>query len=64
MLRIELRPGEAITIGDAVVTLEDKSGKIARLAVQADKSIPVRRVQEQGPSVAQMVAEHGIARKA
>jgi hypothetical protein len=63
MLRIDLRPGEAITIGDTVVTLEDKSGKIARLSVQADRSIPVRRVPEQG-QVARMVAEHGIARKA
>lgn len=63
MLRIDLKPGESIAIGDAVVTLEDKSGKIARLSVQADKSIPVRRVQEQG-SVARMVAEHGITRKA
>jgi sRNA-binding carbon storage regulator CsrA len=63
MLRIDLRPGEAIVIGDAVVTLEDKSGKIARLSVQADKSIPVRRVQEQG-TIAKMVAEQGITRKA
>lgn len=64
MLRIDLKPGEAITIGDAVITLEAKSGQLARLSVQADKSIPVRKVQEHGPSVAKMVAEHGIARKA
>jgi hypothetical protein len=64
VLNIELKPGEAITIGDVVVTLQDKSGKLARLSVDADKSIPVRRVQEQGPSVAKMVAEHGITRKA
>ncbi len=64
VLNIDLKPGEAITIGDVVVTLQDKSGKLARLSVQADKSIPVRRVSEQGPSVAKMVAEHGITRKA
>lgn len=63
MLKIDLRPGEAITIGDAIITLEAKSGQVARLAVQADKSIPVQRVQQQ-PGVAQLVAQQGIARKA
>lgn len=63
MLNIELRPGEAIAIGDAVVRLESKTGQIARLSVQADKSIPVRRVNEQS-SIAKMVAEQGIAPKA
>lgn len=62
MLRIELKPGEAISIGNAVVTLESKSGQVARLAIQADKSIPVQRVQQQG-SVAQMVAEQGITKR-
>lgn len=64
MLRIDLKPGEKIVIGDAVITLESKSGQLARLSVQADKSIPVRKVQEQGPSVAKMVAENGITRTA
>lgn len=63
MLNIDLKPGEAIAIGDAVVRLEAKTGQVARLSVQADKSIPVRRVHEQG-SVAKMVAEQGITRKA
>lgn len=62
MLKIDLRPGEAISIGDAIVTLESKSGQVARLAVQADKSIPVQRVR-QHQSVAQLVAEQGIRRK-
>lgn len=62
MLKIELKPGEAISIGNAIVTLESKSGQVARLSVQADKSIPVHRVSEQG-SIAKMVAEHGITRK-
>lgn len=44
MLKIELRPGEAIRIGDAVVTLESKSGQAARISVQADRSVPVRRI--------------------
>jgi len=62
-LKIDLKPGEAITIGNATVRLESKSGQVARLVVEADKSIPVQRVQQQG-GVAQMVAEQGITRHA
>lgn len=62
MLKIDLKPGEAITIGNATVRLEAKSGQVARLVVEADKSVPVQRVQQQG-GIAQ-VAEQGIARKA
>lgn len=62
MLKIDMRPGESITVGSAVITLESKSGQVARLSVMADKSIPVHRVVEQG-SVAKMVAEQGITRK-
>lgn len=61
-LILELRPGEAITVGNATITLESKSGQVARLSVQADKSIPVHRVQQQS-SVAKMVAEQGIPAK-
>jgi hypothetical protein len=64
LLKIDLKPGQAISIGEAIITLEAKSGQLARLSVQADKSIPVRKLQEQGPSVAKMVAEHGITQKA
>lgn len=60
MLKIDLRPGEAITIGDAIVTLESKSGQVARLAVEADKSIPVRRLETAAP---QHIAAQGIPRK-
>ena len=63
MLKIDLRPGESLSIGDAIVTLESKSGQVARLAVQADKSIPVQRVQA-GHSVAQVAASQGIQRPA
>lgn len=63
MLKIDLKPNESIQIGDATVTLEAKSGQVARLAVQAPKSVPVQRVQ-QTSSVAQLVAQQGIARKA
>jgi sRNA-binding carbon storage regulator CsrA len=59
LLKIDLRPGESIRIGDvAVVTLERKDGKIARLSIQADKSIPVSRTTSNSP--AQIAAAMGI----
>lgn len=63
MLKIELRPGQAISIGDTIVTLEAKSGQVARLAVEAPKAVQVQRVQQQ-TSVAQLAAQQGIVRKA
>lgn len=45
MLRIDMKPGEGVKIGDyATITLEEKSGKAARLAIEADRSIPITRV--------------------
>lgn len=59
MLKIDLRPGESVSIGDiAVITLESKSGQIARLAIAADKSIPVSRTTSKSP--AQLAASMGI----
>ena len=59
VLKIELRPGEAVAIGDlAVITLESKSGKVARIAINADKSVPVARVVK--PTAAQFAAMGGI----
>ena len=57
MLKIELRVGESVRIGDAIVTLEDKSGRVARLSIQADKSVPIHRVQA---SMASLLAKNGI----
>lgn len=59
-LKIDLKPGETIKIGNALVRLEEKSGQVARLSVEADKSIPVHRVQEQG-GVVRIAAAQGIA---
>jgi hypothetical protein len=62
MLKLDIRPGESIAIGSyAVVTLEEKSGKIARLSIEADKSVPVSRIQSK--SAANLAASHGITGK-
>ncbi len=57
MLKIEIRVGESVKIGDATVTLEDKSGKIARLSIDAPKSVPIQRMPQ--TSMAQIV-KNGI----
>ena len=53
-LHIELRIGESLQVGDALITLGGQSGRRARLAVQAPKSLTVRRninpsAQERAP---------------
>ncbi len=58
MLNIDLKVGESVSIGGAIVTLEHKSGQVARLAIHADNSIKVTRIAPQ--TAARMAAEHGI----
>jgi len=62
MLRIDLKVGQSIKIGDGIiVTLDDKSGKTAKLAIEADPSIRVQRVPQ--ATDAQIAATHGITGK-
>lgn len=61
MLKIDLKVGESVRIGGALITLEEKSGKTAKLAIQADRSIPVERVQQRTP--ASIAAATGITGK-
>lgn len=46
MLILELKVGESVKIGDATVTLDDKSGRVARLSIEAPKSVPITRQQQ------------------
>lgn len=58
MLKIDLKQGESLTIGDvAVITLESKSGKIARLSVDADKAVQVVRSRAEHPANARDAIE-------
>lgn len=62
MLRIDIRVGESLSIGDvAMVTLEQKSGQVARLAIQADRSVPIHRVKQYSPAT--FAAKTGITGK-
>lgn len=44
-LRLDLKAGESVRVGDTIITLEEKSGKAARLAFKADKSVPITRIE-------------------
>lgn len=46
MLVVDLKVGETVRIGKATVTLEDKSGRNARLVIDASKDIPIERVKK------------------
>lgn len=58
-LTIDLKPGEKLQIGDAIVFLEHKSGQLARLVIDADKSIKVKKVATDSPSI-RLIAEQGL----
>lgn len=58
---MDIRPGESIKVGNATITLESKSGQVARLSIQADKSVPVHRIgQAPDNPIARIAAERGI----
>lgn len=43
VLHIDLKVGESLQIGTATVTLEKKSGQLARLVVNASQDMPIRK---------------------
>lgn len=46
MLFLDLKPGDSVRIGSvAVVTLESKTGKAARLAFNAGPSVQITKIQ-------------------
>ena len=42
-MHIDLRVGQSLRLGDAVVTLKEKSGRMARLTVRAPDAVQVRQ---------------------
>lgn len=59
---MNVRVGESIRIGSAVVTLEDRPGRAARLMIEADRSVPITRVEVK--SDAELAGRFGITGKA
>lgn len=45
MLVLSRKKGEGIQIGDAVVTVVDIRGTIVRLGIEADREIPIVRLE-------------------
>lgn len=58
MLNLDLKIGESVKIGDAIVTVADKSGRLVRLTINASKDVPIRKLQQ--ATMAQ-VAKGGLA---
>ena len=42
-MHIDLRVGESLRLGDAILTLKEKSGRLARLTVRAPEAVQVRQ---------------------
>ena len=42
-MHIDLRVGESLRLGDAILTLKEKSGRLARLTVRAPGAVQVRQ---------------------
>lgn len=45
-MKIDLRPGQILMVGDVAIKVVKKSGQLASLVIDADRSIPIRRVEE------------------
>ena len=62
-LVVEIKVGESLRIGDALLVLEKKSGQVARLRIDADPSIPVispKTRRHQGDNPQRMSAASSI----
>ena len=51
MLIRELKVGQSIQIGEAIITLIHKSGAVARLSIDADKSIKITDLSKEQQSL-------------
>lgn len=62
IIHTELRAGQTLKIGDAVLTLMDKSGKKARLTIVAprDMKLILPRAQECAPQQEQPHGKHSL----
>ena len=56
-MHIDLRVGQSLRVGDAVLTLQEKSGRMARLTVRAPGAVQVR--QQPGAQIAAPSEEKG-----
>jgi hypothetical protein len=51
MLFFDLKPGQSVDIGGiATITMEEKSGRSARIKFDADRSVKISRVSDDTPA--------------
>lgn len=55
-LKIDIRPGQEITVGGVRIKLEKKSGQLASLVIDAPKDVPIK-----GPHIREVVAQEPVA---
>ena len=41
-MHVDLKPGQALIVGDSVIRLEKKSGQVARLLIEAAPDTPIK----------------------
>ena len=58
-LKIDLRPGETLQIGEALVGWEQKSGQLVRFVIDAPKSVSVKKMEATSNSM-KLIAEQGL----
>lgn len=62
-LILEARPGDQITVGENVlVTVEEKSGRVARLRFEAPTDVRIRK-QDNSAAAMRIMAEEGVLKK-
>lgn len=49
MLKIDVRVGETIKVGDALIRVAEKSGQLASLVIDAPKSVKIERKEPKEP---------------
>ena len=46
-MHVDMKIVESIKIGQPTLTLDDKSGKMVRLSIDADRAIPIQPVKDE-----------------
>jgi hypothetical protein len=41
-MHVDIKPGQALIVGDTVIRLEKKSGQVARLLIEAAPDTPIK----------------------
>ncbi|AYO54395.1 hypothetical protein [Acinetobacter wuhouensis] len=58
-LNVDLKVGETLRVGESIIQLENKSGKVARLTITADNSINIEHLRMSASDLNQEKQTHG-----